>query len=334
MLPLFAMFVGVHLARAEDLRRFEFSQSHMGTPFRIVLYASDETQARQASDAAYARVREIDLTFSDYNPESEVSRLSRTAGTGQEVTVSPDLWGLLDRAIVFSRASNGAFDVTVGPLTLLWRQAKQMQLLPAPAAVSAAVAQVGYEKIHRNAQARTVVLSATGMRLDFGTIAKGYATDQAVAVLRHHGSAAAFVSGGGDTTFGDPPPGRTGWRVVLGRTDLPGAPPERIVLVANAAVATSGDLFQRLEIDGVRYSHLLDPRTGHSLTDHSLVSVIAPDCVTANGLSTSVSVLGPDAGLALVDATPQSAALVLRCPAGKVESRASSRLPDFSASEP
>jgi len=334
MLPWLAMLAGAAHAATEDLQRFEFSQLHMGTPFRIVLYTGDEAQARRASDAAYARIQEIDRIFSDYNPESEVSRLGRTAGSGRAVHVSPDLWRLLDRAISFSRASSGAFDVTVGPLTQLWRQASRMRALPAPSALRTALTQVGHEKIRRDEPAKTVELSIDGMRLDFGTIAKGYATDQALVVLRRHGIGTAFVSGGGDTTFGDPPPGRAGWRVTLGRTDLPGAPVERIVVVANAAVATSGDLFQRLEIDGVRYSHLLDPRTGLSLTDHSLVSVIAADCVTANGLSTSVSVLGPDAGLALVEATPHAAALVLRRPAREIESRASSRLADFIAPAP
>jgi thiamine biosynthesis lipoprotein len=224
--------------------------------------------------------------------------------------------------------------VTVGPLTLLWRQAKRMQMLPSSVTVSAALAQVGYEKIRRDEQARTVELRVAGMRLDFGTIAKGYATDQALGVLRQLGITTAFVSGGGDTTFGEAPPGRDGWRVALGRTDFPAAPPERVVSVANVAIATSGDLFQRIEIDGVRYSHIVDPRTGLGLTDHSLVSVIASDCVTANGLSTSVSVLGPEEGLALVEATPGAAALVLRAPGGKIERHESHRLVAFLLSTP
>ena len=117
----------------------------------------------------------------------------------------------------------------------------------------------------------------------------------------------------------DPPPGRSGWRIAIAPLDVAGAPPARHALLRNAAIATSGDIFQRLEIDGLRYSHIVDPRTGIGLTDHSLVTVIAPDCMTADSLATSVSVLGPVAGMDLIERTPRVEASIVRKPGEELE---------------
>ena len=118
---------------------------------------------------------------------------------------------------------------------------------------------------------------------------------------------------------GDPPPGDEGWRVEVAALDGPGGPSAQILFLKNCGIATSGDVYQRLEIDGVRYSHIIDPRTGLGLTDHSLVTVVAPDCMTADGLATAVSVLGPIEGRRLIEETPGAAARIVRKPAEKIE---------------
>jgi thiamine biosynthesis lipoprotein len=128
---------------------------------------------------------------------------------------------------------------------------------------------------------------------------------------------------------GDPPPGRKGWRIELALLNPTNAPPAQFAVLANAGLATSGDLFQRVILDGVRYSHIVDPRTGLGLTDHSLVVVVAPDAATADALSTTVSVLGPEAGLKLIESTPGSAARILRQPADRIETRISRRFGEF-----
>ena len=128
----------------------------------------------------------------------------------------------------------------------------------------------------------------------------------------------------------DPPPGKKGWRIELAALDATNAPPARFVSLSHAALATSGDLFQRLEIDGRRYSHIVDPHTGIGLTDHSLVNVIAPDCITADSLTKVVSVLGPKKGLDFIEATPRAAARVIRQPGDKIELNESSRFGRFS----
>src|SRR2546430_283385 len=127
---------------------------------------------------------------------------------------------------------------------------------------------------------------------------------------------------------GVPPPRPKGWRIELAPLDAPTAPPAKFVLLSRAGLATSGDMFQKLEIEGKRYSHIVDPHTGIGLTDHSLVTVVAPDCMTANGLTTSVSVLGPERGLKLVEETPGAAAHVVRMPGDQIEMIESSRWKD------
>ena len=135
-------------------------------------------------------------------------------------------------------------------------------------------------------------------------------------------------------SVGDPPPGKAGWRIELAPLDVTNAPPARFVSLANAALATSGDLFQHVEIDGHRYSHIIDPRTGMGLTDHSLVAVMAPDCTTADSLATAVSVLGPEKGLALVEATPGAAVRIVRKPGASIELRESRRFKRFYEDSP
>jgi thiamine biosynthesis lipoprotein len=163
------------------------------------------------------------------------------------------------------------------------------------------------------------------MRLDLGGIAKGYALDEALKVLYAHGLRRALVAGGGDMVAGEPPPGKRGWRIEVAPLDVTNAPPPCYVSLARSGLATSGDLFQHLEIQGQRYSHIVDPRTGIGLTDHSLVTVIARDGMTADSLSTAVSVLGPTRGVRLVEAARGAAALIVRKPGRQVEAVATSR---------
>ena len=302
------------------LERFEFEQAQMGLPFRIVLYAESQARADTAARAAFARVAELNQIFSDYEDDTELTLLSRSSGSGRAVPVSEELWRLLNVAQAASRRSEGAFDITVGPLVQVWRRARRRRELPTPEVIAEAKARVAWEKVVLDPRARTAKLLAPGMRLDFGSIAKGRALDEALRILRQHGITRALVTGSGDMAIGDPPPGRTGWRIELAPLDAPGAPPTRFLSLRNCGFATSGDLFQHVELGGKRFSHIVDPRTGMAMTDHSLVVVIARDCVTANSLSTTTCVVGPERGLALVAATSGASARIVRKPGDHVES--------------
>ena len=201
----------------------------------------------------------------------------------------------------------------------VWRRARRQRELPTSEVIAEAKARVGWQKVVLDPHGRTAKLLVPGMRLDLGSIAKGRALDEVLRVLRTHGINRALVTGSGDMAIGDPPPGRVGWRIELAPLDAPGAPPTRFLALRNCGFATSGDLFQHVELGGKRYSHIVDLRTGLGMTDHSLVVVIAPDCVTANSLSTTTCVVGPERGLALVKATPGASARVVRKPGEQVE---------------
>ena len=290
-------------------QRFEFTRPQMGVPFRLVLYARDEATASPAAEAAFARVADLNATLSDYDPDSELSRLGRTSGTGAWVPVSDDLWRMLAAGQRLSRETDGAFDVTVGPLVNLWRKARRERRLPAERLLAEARSRVGWPQLELDPRRRAARLLVPDMRLDLGGIAKGYAVDEALKVLRAHGIRAALVSGGGDLAVSDAPPGRPGWRIELPGPEEAAAAPG-FVRLRRAALATSGDLFQFVEVGGVRYSHIVDPRTGLGLTNRSLVTVIARDCQTADSLATALGVLGAERGRAPLRAARAEAQVV------------------------
>ena len=295
---------------ADDLQRFSQRELHMGVEFEVVLYAPDEAAAKQAFQAAFARIAELDKRLSDYDPESELSRLSATSPSAEPVKVSDDLWKVLWVSRGLSERSAGAFDVTVGPLTKLWRRARRQKELPSKEQIDKALQSVGYKHLELDEGQHTAKLLRPGMRLDAGGIAKGYAAEEALQKICELGISRALVRGSGDIAAGDAPPGEKGWRIGLAPLD-PDQPPQRFITLKNAAVSTSGDSRQHLIVDGKRYSHILNPSTGWGIEGRSSVSVIAPRGIDADSLASAVSVLGPDKGLRLIEETEGAAALVI-----------------------
>lgn len=316
-IPLLALLLaGCATTRDENLARFEFERPQMGVPFRIVMYAPSTNAATEAAEAAFKRVSQLNDILSDYDYDSELSRLGRTSGTGRKVKVSVELWTVLAKAQEFSKASHGAFDVTVGPYVQVWRKARRERKLPPPEMIEKARHRAGYTNMIL--ESRAVELKAPDMRLDVGGIGKGYAADEAMRVLQKHGITCAFAAASGDMSLGDAPPGEKGWKIqLLEGQDERG---QAFLVLKNCGVATSGDLFQFVEIDGKRYSHIVDLRTGIGLTDRSLVTVIAKDGTTADALSTSLSVMGPQAGLKFARRYGAEAREVRQNETGRVES--------------
>lgn len=327
---LFAVSVTTSQANDRTPERFEFTQPLMGMPFKLVLYASDEVSANAAARAAYARIRQLNGVMSDYEPESELMRLCRTAGTGQAIPVSCDLLTVLSRAQALSEKTEGEFDVSVGPLVRLWRAARKSKMLPPAESIEAARQVVDYRNIILDEKAGTVELRRGGMQLDLGGIGAGFAVDEALKVLKQQGIKSALIDASGDIGVSDPPPGKPGWRIGVAPLE-PDAEPSRYLLLRNAAVTTSGDAFQFIEIDGKRYSHIVDPKTGLGLTERSAVTVIARDCTTADSYTKGVMLLGPEKGLRLIEETPDAAAIIVRAPDGKVETFESIRVIDYLA---
>jgi len=322
LLSLFlAVVAGTQAEAPPDLTRFEYQRPEMGMAFRIVLFAPNEDQAKRAAEAAFQRIKDLNDIMSDYDEESELSKLSRSSGSGRAVSLSPDLWFVLDRAQDLAKRSDGAFDVTVGPFVQLWRRARRQHQLPDPTRLAEARKAVGYQHLRLDPAKHSAELLVPHMKLDLGGIAKGYAIGEALKTLQHLGIGQALVEGGGDVAVSNPPPGKEGWRFELSALDASNAPPSRFLLLENIAISTSGDLYQRLEIDGKRYSHIVDPHTGLGLTDHSLVNVIAPESIAADSLTKVLSVLGPDKGLQFVKSIPHVEARIARSPDDKIEVR-------------
>jgi len=311
---------------AETLARFEFTEPHMGTRFRIILYAADEATAKRASAAAFRRIAELDGIMSDYQPTSELMRLCAKAGD-QPVPVSPDLFDVLSRSQEIAGQTDGAFDVTVGPIVRLWRLSRRTQRLPDPEKLAAAKALVGYRSVILDAKALTVTLKTRGMQLDLGGIAKGFAAGAAQAVLKQQGITRALVAASGDIVLTGSPPDMDGWTVGIGAVsdDEKAAPTLRL---HDVAVSTSGDAFQYVEIGGKRYAHIVDPRTGMGMTDIYQVTVVSPDGTTSDALATALVVMGPEKGLQLVERMDGVGARFVRKTAAGIEEKVSRQFPE------
>jgi thiamine biosynthesis lipoprotein len=267
-------------ACAVRAERFEAAEPHMGTLVRITIYAPNAS----ALPAAFARIRDLDEKLSDYKPDSELNQVCRTAHE-RPVHVSGDLFRVLDAAQKLAQRTDGAFDVTIGPVTHLWREGRT----PGPEVM----ARCGYRNLVLDRAQQMVFLKLAGMQIDLGCIAKGYAADEALAILRANGIKQALVAVSGDLAIGDAPPGETGWRVGI-------EPAGAAVFLNNEAISTSGDTEQFREIGGVRYSHIIDPKTGLGLTSRIAVTVVAHRGIDADAMATAISVLGEERGRALL----------------------------------
>ena len=277
---------------------------------RIVLYAASEDVARGAATAAFLRIQQLDEIMSDYNPESELMKLCRE-GYPVPRPVSLDLFRVLEQSVRFSHLSQGAFDVTAGPLIALWREARRRKQLPDEKELERARDRVGYKKITLDGENGSVRLKQPGMRLDLGGIGQGYAADQALAVLTVRGISSALVDAGGDIAMSAAPPDRSGWDVELEGSALAEPFSKRLTL-SDCGVTTSGDAEQFVELEGIRYSHIIDPESGWAMRDSASVTVIAPDATTADALATALGVLPPNRALRLADSQPGVAAVIVR----------------------
>lgn len=301
-----ALTLASHADEGGGLARYARAEAHMGVEFEVVLYAGDAQRADEAIGKAMARIAELDQTLSDYDLESELSKLSATAavqghgdGPFAAVQVSDDLWRVLAQSQAISEASGGAFDVTVGQLTRLWRRARRWKELPEVESLAAARAAMGYRNLRLDRAHHTAQLLKANVRLDLGGIAKGYAADEALAAIKACGISRALVRASGDIVVGEPPPGERGWRIGIAPLEAD-EPPSRFVLLANCAISTSGDARQHLVVEGRRYSHVLDPRTGQPVEGRSSVTVIGPAATLTDAIATAASVLGAEQAVEFV----------------------------------
>ncbi|MBN2452887.1 MAG: FAD:protein FMN transferase [Candidatus Omnitrophica bacterium] len=257
---------------------------------------------------ALDEIARIEGVFSVHKPDSEISRINRLR-KGEVLKISDEVFGLIEKSVEYSARTKGAFDITVKPLADLWREAGAAGRLPLEAEVDAARAKVGYRYIALDKSAGTVSFARDGMSLDMGGVGKGYASDAAAKILRENGVADAIINPGGDVYCMGRRSTKSPWNVGIKN---PRDKNELFLEIAlkDMAIDTAGDYEKYFLLDGKRYSHIIDPRTGYPAGDDVIsASVIAPDAVTADILATALCVLGRD-GLKIVRAEGLDAVIV------------------------
>ncbi len=275
----------------------------MGTRVTVSLWTDDEVRAAQASAAVFEEFRRIEALMTSWGDDSDVARINAAAGA-RPVRVDAEVLGLIAEAQEVARASGGAFDITVGAFRGLWKFDHDKDgTIPAAAEVEARRPLVRWQDVKVNRRRRTVKLRRAGMRVTLGGIAKGYAVDRAVAILRERGFVDFLLQAGGDLYVA----GRRGdrrWRVGVRDPRGDSAASFAVTEVENQTFSTSGDYERSVIKDGVRYHHILDPATGRPATRSRSVTVMADDALTADAWSTALFVIGAERGLPMVEGMP------------------------------
>jgi thiamine biosynthesis lipoprotein len=278
----------------------------MGTRVSVELWHDDEQRGRELAEAVLEEYRRIDDRMSTYKPDSEISMINRLA-VSRAVPVSPELFGLIGRALILSRDSNGAFDITYESVGYLYDfRARQR---PSAADLADRLEAIDYRHVLLDQTARTIAFALPTVRINLGGIAKGYAVDAAAAIVRRAGVGHAILNAGGDSRVLGDRRGRP-WIVGIRHPRLPGQVVTRVPL-EDEAISTSGDYERFFEDDGRRYHHIINPITGEPTQGLMSVTVVGPDATSTDGLSTAVFVMGTERGLALIETLPEYEAIIV-----------------------
>ena len=262
----------------------------MGSPLNIVFVAHDSMQARILSEKCYALVDSFNLIYSDYDPNSELNQLNASAGKGEQ-HLSPAMLDILLSSRKAYQQSKGAYDISIGPLSMLWRKARKMKVFPDSLAIIQARNLIGLSKVKIDSAKQTILIPIEGMRLDLGGIAKGYIAQKIVDFLKGQGITQSLAGAGGDMAMSNPPANTQGWIVGI---NVPETTDELLsghLVLQNMSVATSGDAYQYIAHNGKKYSHIIDPRTGYGIQSQRNVTVIAKNGTDADWLATACSIL-------------------------------------------
>ena len=289
----FIIFFGcLVFSAAAQMTRFSFTESKMGAPFTVVFYSKDSVQAVSIAKRCFVLVDSFNFIFSDYIDTSELSTLSKTAGVNSmTVKLSPALYDILIQSKKAYELSEGAFDITMGPLSKLWRKARKQQLFPTDSTIRSIRNLIGFNKLIFDTLNYTVRLTQPGMQLDLGGIAQGYVAQKVIDFLLSQGINQALVNASGDIVMSGAPVNKDGWVVGVNLPEKTDKLLNQKLILKNRAITTSGDAYQFIEKDGIRYSHIINPITGYGVTFQRNVTVIAADGTTADWLATACSIL-------------------------------------------
>ncbi len=281
----------------------------MGSRFDITVVAEDSAKAFFYMDTAIAEIRRIERLISSWDPHSQTSEINRNAGI-RPVKVDKELFDLIKRSIGISRLTGGAFDISYASMDRIWKFDGSMKKMPSEEEIRKSVEKVGYENILLDEKNQTVFLRKKGMKIGFGAIGKGYAADKAKKLLISLGCQAGIINASGDMNTWGTQPGGKPWMVAI-TNPLNKRKSFGLVPLANGAVVTSGDYEKYVEFNGIRYAHIINPKTGYPATGIISVTVFAPSAELADALATSIFVMGIDAGLNLINQLPKVECLIV-----------------------
>ncbi|MEL7588045.1 MAG: FAD:protein FMN transferase [Prolixibacteraceae bacterium] len=287
----------------------------MGSRFDITLVAADSIQGNAWINVAVDEISRIERLISSWDPDSQTSAINKQAGIAP-VQVDPELLGLIERSIAISKLTDGAFDISYASMDKIWKFDGSMTQMPSEDAIRESVAKIGYQNIVVDRERSTVFLKLPGMKIGFGAIGKGYAADKAKALLMKKGVPAGIVNASGDmNTWGKQPNGED-WKIAI-TNPLNKHKVFAVLPLKEGAVVTSGDYEKYVSFNGVRYAHIIDPKTGYPATGIISVSVFAPKAELADALATSVFVMGVEVGLNRISQLPGVECIIID-EAGKI----------------
>lgn len=300
----------------------------MGGRFDISIVAKDSATASKKIEEVIAEITRIENLISDWKPDSQVSQVNQNSGI-KPIKVDREVFELTQRAIKLSEITNGGFDISFAAMDRIWKFDGSMTEMPSAEAIKKSVEKVGYKNIILDSVNSTIFLKIKGMKIGFGALGEGYATDKCRAMMIAQGINAGIINGSGDmSTWGKQPNGSP-WKIGITNPFKP----EKVLAVVpleQEAVTTSGSYEKFVVFDGKRYSHIINPATGYPATGLCSVTIFGPNAETANGLSTSIMVLGQKEGFILLQKFPQYSCLMIT-DKGKVIKSANFKIKDFKA---
>ena len=270
--------------------KFSYSEMKMGSPFNIIIVSADSVKANRLARNCFQLVDSLAHIFSNYDSSSELSKINASAGL-LPYKMSTAMLDLVLKAEQAFIQSKGAYDISIGPLSSLWRNARKSKAFPSATSVMATKKIVGLAQVKINKRLGTIFLPTSGMQLDFGGIAKGYIAQWVIDYLKMNGIQQALADAGGDIVMSGAPLNTKGWLIGVNLPETTDNLVNKKLQLSNCAVATSGDVYQYFEKEGVKYSHIINPLTGYGVTNLRNVTIIAKTGATADWLATACSII-------------------------------------------
>jgi thiamine biosynthesis lipoprotein len=327
LITLFLLTSIIGCTKIEE-KKYQATKIFMGTSVSITIFSEDAAKANHAIKSAYAKIAELEQLFSKYSSNGEIYRINQSQT--DKVKISPTVFEVIKKAVEFGKISNGAFDITVEPILRLWQEAEKKNILPTTEELKSAIGLTDYTNIILDTKSLAVEFSKPDMSIDVGGIAKGFIVGEAIKALKSQGISNGIITAGGDSyVLGNNPERKANWTIGI-RNPLKPEENIKYIKVSDKAVATSGHYMRFYDIQGTKYSHIIDPRNGQPVQEKiASITVIANDGTLADGLSTAICVLGPEEGLKLAKSLPDVEVFIIVSKEGKLSFIQSDGFPKY-----